>query len=507
MGCIEFPRKKVFFLCPECGEISPEISNINVDQKNVELKCKICSENGYSSEDFYNEENEDQTILSYSCKPKPIEGEIEDKFLLKEFRNETEELKVDKNSSNKIIPEDKLIESIKMIKLKNEQLKKIIQFNNLIIEASERSQNNYLHLKSLKNISSVLKKEKDRDSKDLKFLLTALNYENKASEKAIKKINDFLIEQNAKETIGRQGESLLLNDKEINDDLIKTISQIKFNQLKEINLSGNKITNIEPLCYMSLPFLEYLNLSNNQIIDIKPLSEINSKHFKYLFIQNNQIKDIEIFLDDNFPTFDILRIDNNKIDKKKLEENKIKKEIGENNEEGYSWQMKNLIDLYERKNLILIKKIDDIKKYNIDYKENMEELDITGEKKGDLMLKYIFINIPSNNIIRRLKLMNNNIQDPSILNRIQFDLLEELDLNSNKIKNLKFLKGMKAKNLQILHLEENDFDDLTILYNIKKYFKNIREIYLGQNNFNPEESKFNHLKQSLRRIGIRLDLN
>ena len=212
-------------------------------------------------------------------------------------------------------------------------------------------------------------------------------------------------------------------------------------------------------------------------------------------------------MDDNFPTFDILRIDNNKIDKKKLEENKIKKEIGENNEEGYSWQMKNLIDLYERKNLILIKKIDDIKKYNIDYKENMEELDITGEKKGDLMLKYIFINIPSNNIIRRLKLMNNNIQDPSILNRIQFDLLEELDLNSNKIKNLKFLKGMKAKNLQILHLEENDFDDLTILYNIKKYFKNIREIYLGQNNFNPEESKFNHLKQSLRRIGIRLDLN
>ena len=248
----------------------------------MELKCKICSENGYSSEDFYNEENEDQTILSYSCKPKPIEGEIEDKFLLKEFRNETEELKVDKNSSNKIIPEDKLIESIKMIKLKNEQLKKIIQFNNLIIEASERSQNNYLHLKSLKNISSVLKKEKDRDSKDLKFLLTALNYENKASEKAIKKINDFLIEQNEKETIGRQGESLLLNDKEINDDLIKTISQIKFNQLKEINLSGNKITNIEPLCYMSLPFLEYLNLSNNQIIDIKPLSEISISNI-YLF--------------------------------------------------------------------------------------------------------------------------------------------------------------------------------------------------------------------------------
>ena len=124
MGCIEYTRKKVLFLCPECGKISPEISNINVDQKNVELKCRICNENGYFSEDFYNEESEDQNILCYSCKPKPEEGEIEDKYLFKEFINESEELKVTKNSLNKDISEYELIESIKMIKQKNEQLKK-----------------------------------------------------------------------------------------------------------------------------------------------------------------------------------------------------------------------------------------------------------------------------------------------------------------------------------------------------------------------------------------------
>ena len=500
MGCIEYTRKKVLFLCPECGKISPEISNINVDQKNVELKCKICTENGYFSEDFYNEEkeSEDQNILCYSCKPKPEEGEIEDKYLFMEFTNKSEELKVTKNSLNKDISEYELIESIKMIKQKNEQLKKIIQFNNIIIGASEKCQNNYFHLKSLKNIFTVLNKEKDRDSKDLKFLLTALNYENKKSEKAIEKINNFLNNINVEETIGRQGESLFLSGKQIDDELIKTISQIKFNQLKEINLSGNKITNIEPLCYMSLPFLEYLNLSNNQIIDIKSLSEINSKYFKYLFIQNNQINDIQVFLDDNFPKLDILRIERNKIEENIIEENKKEK---------YSEPMKKLIELYQKSKGILIKNINDINEYQIDYNEDMEELNVSGQEKGDIMLKYVFINIPSNNKIRKLTLMNNNIEDPSILNRIQFDFLETLDLNSNNIKNLNFLKGMKAKNLQILHVEENDFNDLTILYNITKYFKNIKEIYLGKKNFNPEESKFIHLHKILRKIEIKLKLN
>ena len=489
MGCFLNCRKdlineqglKIDFLCPECGEISPEISNINVDQKYVEFKCKICAEKGYYSEFFYKDG------LRYSCKPKPSEASQE-KFLFKESENKSEESEYIKKSSTKNINKDELNESKEMIKLKNEQLKKLIMFNQIILKASEQSQYNYYHLKSIKNILKSLKKEKGRDSNDLKFILTAFNYDIKIAEDAIKKVDDFL---GKNEKIERQLERLLLNGKNLKDEYIEYISQIKFNQLKEINLSGNGIKNIEPLCNMNLPFLEFLNLSNNQIIDIKPLKEINSKKFNYLFIQNNQIEDIKVLLDGDFPIFEILRLENN--DKIKDKDNS-KKDLIE------------LIKLYTNHKKILIINNDDIKKYNIDYKEDMKEIEVSNEKDGDLVLKYLFINIPSNNKIKKLTLINNKIQDPSILNRIQFDFLEELNIGYNNIKNLNFLKGMKAKSLNKLYLEKNDFNDLSVLYNIKEFFNKIKEIYLGDDSFNPNDSKFIHLKQTLKNEKIDLNL-
>ena len=493
MGCKLFDKKKfmneeedlkkVEFLCPECGEISPEISNFYIDQKYVEFKCKICAEKVYFSEFFYNKKSEDGKLLSFSCKPKPSSSNQQDeKFLFKESIIKPEEKEESKKSSSKGPSKNDIKKYKEIIKQKNEQLKKIILFNNIILRANEQCQDNYFHLKSLQNLSKTLTNEKERDSNDLKFLLAAFNYEIKISKDAIKKINDFL-DNDEKIENKREEESLLLIGKNLNDEYIKYISKIKFNQLKEINLSGNEIINIEPLCMMNLPFLEFLNLSNNQIENINPLKEINSKNFNFLFIQHNQITDIQLFLDDDFPTFEILRIDNNNID-----ENSKKK----------------LIDLYKKKNLILIINIDDIKKYSIDYKEDMTEIKVENQEEGDLMLKYIFINIPSNNIIKKLKLINNKIEDPSILNRIQFEYLEELDLSLNNIASLNFLKGMKAKNLKELYLEKNKFDDLSALYNIKVSFKYLDKIYLEKDKFNPDEPELKYLKDTLKNNKVEL---
>jgi len=499
MGCflnhkknlnIEDDPKRVKFLCPECGIISPEISNINIEKKYVEFTCKICAEKIYYSKFFY--KNIENGNLLYSCKPKPLQNE-QAQFLFEEYNimpGQSEEIK---KSSLEDIDKKELKELNKYkeaIKLKNEQLKKIIQLNNLIIEASEQSQYNYFHLKSLKNISKKLKNEKLRDANDLKFLLTTFKYENKNAKDAIKKIDKYL---GKNKNIEEHVESLFLSESNLNDEYINYISKIKFNQLKEINLSGNEIINIEPLCNMNLPFLEFLNLSNNQIVNIKPLEEINSKKFKYLFIQNNQIKDIQVFLGDAFPTFEILRIDSNK--------------IGISDSNTNSDSKTSLINLYKLKGKILILNIDDINKYNIDYRDNKKEIKVANEEKGDLVLKYIFINIPSNNIIKKLELINNKIEDPSILNRIQFDFLEELNLQYNNIKNLNFLKGMKAKNLKVLHLEKNDFEDLSILYNIKEIFNQLKKIYLDKNKFDDNEPKFKNLKDNLENQGIELELN
>ena len=379
------------FLCPECHKFEPEILNINVDNKTVEFLCKICGENEYRFKYFYKQvENDD--IICYYFKPK--EYNYENKFWLKEYKNQNGNYSLTNNKNNSMeqISNRDLKEYKEIIKQKNEQLKKIIKFNEVIINTSIIHQNNYFYLNNLKNICKLFGKENLRDSKDLKFLFTALKNEIEISNKAIEK---FLNEKKVK--IGREEENLLLSNKQINDENIECISLIKFNQLKDIDLSENKITNIEPLCKANLPFLETLNLSFNKINNIKPLSEINSRKLKYLFIQNNQIEDIQVFIDfySNFKSLDILILDDNN-----LKEDSFKI----------------LLKVYNQ--IIFTNKIIDEMKnhYNIDNNEKLEEIKIEGTREGDSLLKKIFIIISYKNEsrIRKLNLTGNKIENPLI---------------------------------------------------------------------------------------------
>jgi len=348
------------------------------------------------------------------------------------------------------------------------------------MNTSKKYQNNYFYFNNLKNIFKSFEKEKLRDSNDLKFLFAAFKNELEISYKAIDK---FLDEKKIK--IEREEENLILSNKKINDENIKCLSLIKFNQLKDIDLSENEIINIEPLCIMQLPFLEKLNLSFNKINNIKPLSEINSRKLKYLFIHNNQIEDIQVFIDFsyNFNSIEILRLDNNNID-----ENSDLFNI--------------LLKVWNKNNQILVtnKKIDEIQKhYKIEYNENTKIIEIEGTEEGDSMLKNIsiIISCKTKNRIKKLKLKANKIVDPTIINRIQFYCLEELDLSMNNIKSLNFLKGLKAKELTCLFLDNNNINDLSILYNIKELFPNLKSISLNNNNFNPEEYKYKALTKYL----------
>jgi Leucine-rich repeat (LRR) protein len=285
---------------------------------------------------------------------------------------------------------------------------------------------------------------------------------------------------------------------------------IKFNQLKEINLSENEITDIEPICIMNLPFLEFLNLSYNKIKNISPLGELNSRKLKYLFLQNNQIEnleDIKFLCDCDYPNLKILRFENNKI-----QEN--------------SDPFKKFFDKYKKKQFIIVTnaKIDEIKiKYSIEYDERSEKIEVQGveEKKenevldnkkedeeDELLLKNLFIIISqkNENRIKTLKLSNCKIKNPSILNRIQFDFLEELDLSINNIKNLKFLKGMRAKCLKNLFLNDNCICDLSLLYNLedKKLFPDLELISLVNNKFNLEDKDKEELKKYFAKYNLNI---
>ena len=122
-----------------------------------------------------------------------------------------------------------------------------------------------------------------------------------------------------------------------------------------------------------------------------------------------------------------------------------------------------MVNKYKKEKIIIItnNKIDEIKNlYNIKYDENTRILELEGVEKEEkteenlkikekdvaeedeliLMNLFIIISQRNENRIRKLKLTDCKIKNPSILNRIQFNFLEELDLSKNKISNLKFLK-------------------------------------------------------------------
>ena len=188
------------FLCPECHKLEPEILNINIDNKTVEFLCKICGENNYKFKYFY-KKIESDNIICYYFKSKT--DNQENKFWLKEYKNQNHSLADNKNSSMEQIYNQQLKENKEIIKQKNEQLKKIIKFNEVIINTIECHQNNYVHLKNLKNICKLFEKENLRDSTDLKFVFISFNNEIEISNKAIDK---FLDTKNVK--IEREEENL-----------------------------------------------------------------------------------------------------------------------------------------------------------------------------------------------------------------------------------------------------------------------------------------------------------
>ena len=507
MGCLSCKNNSNeviqdnIFACPECGEINPEITKINVDNKKIEFYCKKCTEKEFESKNFVLEEKD--KIKNYYLRPK---RNGENQFWFKEYKNENKKSSKLKILLKKIF-QNNLEKAKEMITKKNEQLEKIIKLNQMVKYNCEKYQNNYFHLKSLKNIQKSLQRELLRDSNDLKFLLAAFKNEIEFSNKAIEVFNKV-----AKVDLNRKEESLFLSKKKLKDINIISLSMIKFNQLKEIDLSENEITNIELICNMKLPFLEFLNLSYNKIKNIKPLGEINSKKLKYLFIQNNQIdnlEDIKFLCECDYPNLKILRLENNIIDED-------------------SESLKKIIEECLKKKRIIVtnKKIDEIKnKYNIQYyNEKSEKIELEGieeeeielidkeeeDEADELLLKNLFIIISQKNEngIKTLKLTKCKIKNPSILTRIQFDSLETLDLSNNNIKNLTFLKGMRAKYLKNLFLNENDICDLSLLYNLKDktLFPDLELITLEDKKIDPNDKDKEELKKYLASYGIQIQL-
>ena len=514
-------------LCCNCGKI-PKILSVHSDNGNIELECKKDGKYEISIDDYFDKLSKNNFFKKCNhCKTKGISNKYYYCFICKKDYCEKCKNKlhsgheyIEAKEKNKIClkhnktikyycfdDEENFCEQEKELEHKghkikeiqnfekfisdyqiknnleeiNEELKKLVDFNVLVLKNIEIFKDNKLYINSIKNMGKSLKEGNKRNSKDTKCLLYDLSKYIENSRNAIEKLGEKNISLHRTDKYIDLN-NYLYNNNKLNDQDFKYISQIRFNQLKEIDISENKITNIEPFNKMSLPFLEFLNLSYNEIQIIEPVTKINSKILQYIFLQKNQIKDIGSFLDSNFENIKIIRIENNiNLKNKNVEEQKNLEET-----------LKRINKKYPQR--FIYKSIEEQKQeFKTNYKYEIswdnEVIDLSDFQGGDKMLLELFLIITyvPKNQIKILKLMNNQIKDPSILNRVNFVLLEKLDLSINMITDLKFLLDMKAKNLKYLFLDNNKFSDFSPL--LRNIFPKLNNLSLHKNMIDFKDNK------------------
>jgi len=110
---------------------------------------------------------------------------------------------------------------------------------------------------------------------------------------------------------------LNLSRKFAGNELLKDLSKFKFNELKELYLYDNDISDLKDLQKINFEKLEVLDLCNNNISDIKVFEKINLDNLKQLLLINNNISDINVLGKINLNKLEILDLRKNKIDLQK----------------------------------------------------------------------------------------------------------------------------------------------------------------------------------------------
>ena len=377
---------------------------------------------------------------------------------------------------------------------KNKILADIIRFNKLILDTYDKFQNNFFHIQSVINVAKSLEEECSRDTRELECMINRLEKSHKEQKKAIENLKKYRIKLTGNEI------KVHLRDRELENEGFKLISNIQFKQLQELNVSKNNISNIECLNNMNLPHLKYIDMSENIISDIKPIAELNSP-LKEICLQNNKISDLTPFCDSNFKDLERLRLENNNL-----------------NESMESF--KKVVSKY-RKQIIYIPYT--VEQFNSKYDTSISlenpVMKLSHTKKGDELLRDLYLIIKHDNKITELLLDDNLIKDASLISRMPLKKLKLLDLSLNEITNIQFLTEMKLPKLNTIYLNANKINNIFPLIQIKdpqkkneedeveECFKNLNLISLKENNLIEDDDKIKYVLNTLTSKGIELDFD
>ena len=139
-----------------------------------------------------------------------------------------------------------------------------------------------------------------------------LNYSSKENENLLKEFNKKFCLDIKNGYI----EQLNLNTKNLKNDGLIEFAKINFVRLKELNLSHNKITDIDIIQKVNFHNLEKLDFSHNLITSIDALAKVkNLNELRYLNFFDNKIKDINALEEINSVGLEYLNLGANKISK------------------------------------------------------------------------------------------------------------------------------------------------------------------------------------------------
>ena len=351
------------YLCTKCENV-PEIKNIDLKNYNIEINCKDHGTNIISIKDYFEEENkyhyynsicdEDKTLqrdnLDYIfmycfmchkkfCKKclnkhdkthKNYYTKINEKSskCQNDYRDCTyfcKQCKLQLSSKNcyndkshlttkREPPEKNDIDFLKgkvdELTRKIENLNYLKKLLNTILTTQEKHAFNYFHNINISNVVNSFKKEEEKDE-IIQYKNKIKNFENKIIDYLNIKYN---LDLKADET------KLDLYARDIPPNDLKLFSLIEFQNLESINLSDNKLSDINILNNFDLSKVKSIDLSKNKIQDLSPLKDLSKKATKLerLFLENNNITNANILKKHYFPNLKEVKLSDNKLSQEEI---------------------------------------------------------------------------------------------------------------------------------------------------------------------------------------------
>ena len=537
-------RKRIYnsipknqYLCPKCGEV-PELKNIYSDNGYIEFFCKNDKEIVLKVDDYLN--NFSESKLSYynvkccMCDKKQIDykSQIFKYCILckKDFCFECVGKNIGNHSHSHIdtcIPinekntrclrcekgkfisfcqdhKENLCEILEsknhkdhqitqfhninkpnknIIIEKNKMLADMIIFNEILLKTYEDFPDNYYHIRNVETLAKSIEQENSRDKNELETLLNKINAENKKRKEAIK-----MIKEKYGEDLNGTESDLSLSGKGIDNNQIPMIFQIKFNRLRKLDLSFNKIHSINFVKDLNTCNLENLNLGNNEITDLNILKDIDFESLKILDVKNNKVKDFSPLLNLKADVLKLLNIEGNYLDHSLESLNQVIKK--------YTNKINYNTVTFEEFN----------KKYETEISKESQTISLRSKRCGNDVFKDLILLSDKYDKINKLDLAECEIDDISLLSSIYFPNIKVLDLSHNKIKNIEVFSEVKMETLEHLYLCENQIFDISPLRNLKA---NLVSIYLQHNGFNDKTEEIHFVLKTLteKMKGIEIKIN